>query len=70
MRSQAAHLACLAHLWLLAGTPSANQVAERVTVDRLLRALPRTLRRPVSMRNPLDIAEFVEAVELAETAIA
>ncbi len=70
MRSQTAHLARLAHLWLLAGTPSADQVAERVIVDRLLRALPRTQRRPVSMRNPLDIAELVEAIKLAEASIA
>ncbi len=70
VRSQAAHLARLTHLWLLARTPSADQVAERVIVDWLLRALPRTLRRPVSMRNPLDIAEQVEAVELAEASIA
>ncbi len=52
------------------GLLSADQVAERVIVDRLLRALPRTQRRPVSMRNHLDIAELVEAIELAEASIA
>ncbi len=66
MRTQAAHLARLAHLWLLTGSPTADKVAEKVIVDRMLRALPRPLRRPVSMTNPRDLASLVEAVELAE----
>lgn len=70
MRSQSAQLARLAHLWLLAGSPSADQVVEKVVDDWLLRALPRSMRRPVSMRNPLDIAELVEAVELTHRLLA
>ncbi len=66
VRTQTAKLARLAHLWLLTGSPTADQVAEKVVVDRLLRALPRWLRRPVSMKNPGDIASLIEAVELAE----
>ncbi len=64
MRTQTAQLARLAHLWLLTGSPTADQVAEKVVVDRLLRALPRQLRRPVRMKNPSDIASLVEAVEV------
>ncbi|XP_016141323.1 uncharacterized protein [Sinocyclocheilus grahami] len=55
VRAQAAQLARLTHLWLLAGSPTPDQVAEKVLIDRLLRALPRPLRRPVSMRNPQDV---------------
>ncbi len=66
VRTQAAHLARLAHLWLLTGSPTADKVAEKVIVDRMLRALPRPLRHPVSMTNPRDLASLVEAVELAE----
>lgn len=66
MRAQAAQLARLAHLWLLTGSPTADQVAEKVIIDQLLRALPLPLRRPVSMKNPQDIASLVEAVKLAE----
>ncbi len=64
VRTQTAQLARLAHLWLLTGSPTADQVAEKVVVDRLLRALPRQLRRPVRMKNPSDIASLVEAVEV------
>nr|XP_055032771.1 uncharacterized protein LOC129421341 [Misgurnus anguillicaudatus] len=65
-RTQAANLSRLAQHWLLAGDPSAHQVAERVVVDRLLRALPRPLRQAAGMRNPSNIDELVEAIELAE----
>ncbi|KAL1250905.1 hypothetical protein QQF64_018701 [Cirrhinus molitorella] len=67
-RAQAAELSRLAQHWLLAGGPSATQVAERVVVDKLLRALPRTLRQAAGMRNPTTVGELVEAVELAEAA--
>ncbi len=66
VRTQTAQLAQLAHLWLLTGSPTADQVAENVIIDRLMRALPRPLRRPVSMKNPCDITSHVEAVELAK----
>ncbi len=65
-RAQAAELSRLSHHWLLAGGPSAAQVAERVVVDRLLRALPRSLRQAAGMRNPHTIGDLVEAIELAE----
>uniref|UniRef100_A0A8C1DCP0 SCAN box domain-containing protein n=1 Tax=Cyprinus carpio carpio TaxID=630221 RepID=A0A8C1DCP0_CYPCA len=65
-RAQAAELSRLAHHWLLAGSPSAAQVAERVVVDRYLGALPRPLRQAAGMRNPRTVGELVEAVELAE----
>ncbi|KAL1270491.1 hypothetical protein QQF64_029507 [Cirrhinus molitorella] len=67
-RAQAAELSRLARHWLLAGEPTAAQVAERVVVDHLLRALPRSLRQAAGMRNPLTVEELVEAVELAEAA--
>uniref|UniRef100_A0A9J7ZY96 Integrase catalytic domain-containing protein n=1 Tax=Cyprinus carpio carpio TaxID=630221 RepID=A0A9J7ZY96_CYPCA len=51
-RAQAASLSRLAQHWLLAGGPTVHQVAERVMVDRLLRALPRPLRQAAGMRNP------------------
>ena len=35
-------------------------------VDRLLRALPRPLRQAAGMRNPANVDELVEAIELAE----
>ncbi len=50
--------------------PVCDQVVERVVVDRLLQALSRSMRRPVSMRNPLDIAELIEAMELADASFA
>uniref|UniRef100_A0A9J7X6K5 Retropepsins domain-containing protein n=1 Tax=Cyprinus carpio carpio TaxID=630221 RepID=A0A9J7X6K5_CYPCA len=65
-RAQAANLSRLAQHWLLAGGPNAHQVAERVVVDRLLRALPRPLRQAAGMRNPANVDELVEAIELAE----
>ncbi len=67
-RAQAAELTRLAHHWLLDGVPSAAQVAERVVIDRLLRALPRAHRQAVGMRNPTTTLELVEAIELADAA--
>lgn len=40
VRTQAAQLARMAHLWLLIGSPTTDQVTEKVIVDRLLRVLP------------------------------
>ncbi len=67
-RAQAAELARLAQHWLLEGAPSASQVAECVVIDRLLRALPRSHRQAVGMRNPTTTLELVEAIELADAA--
>ncbi|KAL1279885.1 hypothetical protein QQF64_014485 [Cirrhinus molitorella] len=67
-RPQAAELSRLARHWLLFGDPTASQVAERVVIDRLLRALPRSHRQAVGMRNPTNLGELVEAVELADAA--
>ncbi|KAL1248867.1 hypothetical protein QQF64_022185 [Cirrhinus molitorella] len=67
-RAQAAELTRLAQHWLLVGGSTANQVAERVVIDRLLRALPRPLRQAAGMRNPTTVGELMEAVELAEAA--
>ncbi|XP_067293545.1 uncharacterized protein [Pseudorasbora parva] len=68
-RAQAAELSRLSRHWLLEGTSTAGQVAERVTIDRLLRALPPPTRRAVGMTNPTSISELVEAIELAEAAM-
>ncbi|XP_026088444.1 uncharacterized protein LOC113062676 [Carassius auratus] len=65
-RAQAAELSRLAQHWLLAGNPTPTQVAERVVVNRLLRALPRAHRQAVGMRDPRDVRELVEAIELAD----
>ncbi|KAG1948853.1 hypothetical protein F2P79_012397 [Pimephales promelas] len=65
-RAQAAELSRIAQHWLLEGNPTAAQVVERVVVDRLLRALPRAHRQAVGMRNPTNILELVEAMELAD----
>uniref|UniRef100_A0A8C1LE49 SCAN box domain-containing protein n=1 Tax=Cyprinus carpio TaxID=7962 RepID=A0A8C1LE49_CYPCA len=65
-RAQVTDLSRLAQHWLLAGGPTAHQVAERVVVYRLLRALPRPLRQAAGMRNPTNVDELVEAIELAE----
>uniref|UniRef100_A0A9J7WWR1 ribonuclease H n=1 Tax=Cyprinus carpio carpio TaxID=630221 RepID=A0A9J7WWR1_CYPCA len=65
-RAQAAELSRIAQHWLLEGNPTPTQVAERVVVDRLLRALPRAHRQAVGMRNPRDVRELVEAIELAD----
>lgn len=65
-RAQIAELTRLAHHWLLEGSPTAEQVAERVIVDRMLRALPRSHRRAVGMRNPVTSLDLVEAIELAD----
>ncbi|KAL1261365.1 hypothetical protein QQF64_006630 [Cirrhinus molitorella] len=65
-RAQAGNLMRLAQHWLLSGGPSASQVAERVVIDRLLRALPRPIRQAAGMRNPTTVGELVEAIELAE----
>ncbi len=67
-RAQAAELTRLAHHWLLDGSPSATQVAERVVIDRLLRALPRSHRQAVGMRNPTTMLKLVGAIELADAA--
>ncbi|KAL0194996.1 hypothetical protein M9458_008568, partial [Cirrhinus mrigala] len=64
--AQAAELHRLAQHWLSAGEPTAAQVIERVTIDRFLRALPRSHQQAVGMRNPTTLAEMVEAVELAD----
>uniref|UniRef100_A0A9J7XZU8 SCAN box domain-containing protein n=1 Tax=Cyprinus carpio carpio TaxID=630221 RepID=A0A9J7XZU8_CYPCA len=65
-RAQAAELSRIAQHWLLEGSLTAAQVAERVVVDRLLRALPHNHRQAVGMRNPANIQELVEAIELAD----
>ncbi|KAL0176818.1 hypothetical protein M9458_029148, partial [Cirrhinus mrigala] len=65
-RAQAAELARIAQHWLLEGEPTAAQVVERMVIDRLLRALPRSHRQAVGMRNPTTILELVEAIELAD----
>ncbi|KAL1248768.1 hypothetical protein QQF64_022086 [Cirrhinus molitorella] len=65
-RAQTGNLMRLPQHWLLSGGPSASQVAERVVIDRLLRALPRPIRQAAGMRNPTTIGELVEAIELAE----
>ncbi len=67
-RTQAADLTRLAQHWLMEGAPTAALVTERIIVDRLLRALPRTHRQAVGMRNPTTTLELVEAIELAEAA--
>ncbi len=40
----------------------------RPVIDRLLRALPRTHRQAIGMRNPATVAELVEDAELADAA--
>ncbi len=67
-RAQAAKLFRLAQHWLLDGEPTAARVADRVVIDQLLRALPRTHRQAIGMRNPATVAELVQAVELADAA--
>ncbi|KAL0184751.1 hypothetical protein M9458_020447, partial [Cirrhinus mrigala] len=67
-RAQAAELTRLAHHWLLEGEPTALQVAEKVVIDRMLRALPRSFRQAVGMRNPGTVRQLVEAIELVEAA--
>ncbi|KAL0173946.1 hypothetical protein M9458_029914, partial [Cirrhinus mrigala] len=66
VRAQAADLMRLAEHWLLEESPSPAQVTERVVVDRMLRALPRSMRQAAGMRGPKSIAELIEAVELAD----
>ncbi|KAI2645011.1 Transposon Ty3-I Gag-Pol polyprotein [Labeo rohita] len=65
-RAQAAELGRIAQHWLLEGNPTAAQVAEQVVVDRLLRALTRSHRQAVGMRNPTSTLELVEAIELVD----
>ncbi|KAL0185140.1 hypothetical protein M9458_020837, partial [Cirrhinus mrigala] len=65
-RAQAADLMRLADHWLLEGMPSPSQVAERVVVDRMLRALPRSMRQAAGMRGPKSLPELIEAIELAD----
>lgn len=48
----------------------ARIIAPSGLVDKLLQALPRSMRCPVIMRNPINIAELVEAVELVEVSLA
>uniref|UniRef100_A0A8C2FBQ8 SCAN box domain-containing protein n=1 Tax=Cyprinus carpio TaxID=7962 RepID=A0A8C2FBQ8_CYPCA len=67
-RAQAAELPRLARHWLLDGDPTAAQVAECIVIDRFLRALPRTHRQVVRMRNPATVAKLVEAVERTDAA--
>ncbi len=67
-RAQAAELMRLAQHWLMEGSLSASQVAERVVVDRFLRALPRSHRQTVGMRSPTTTSELMEAIELADAA--
>ncbi|KAI2647274.1 Retrovirus-related Pol polyprotein from transposon 17.6 [Labeo rohita] len=66
VRTQAAELHRLAQHSLSAGDPTAAQIIEKVTIDRFLRALPRSHQQAVGMRNPSTLAEMVEAVELAD----
>ncbi|KAL0159413.1 hypothetical protein M9458_043138, partial [Cirrhinus mrigala] len=61
-RAQAAELHQLAQHWLSAGEPTAAQVVERMTIDRFLRALPRSHQQAVGIRNPTTLTEIVEAV--------
>ncbi|KAL0169058.1 hypothetical protein M9458_037280, partial [Cirrhinus mrigala] len=65
-RAQAAELSRIAQHWLLEGETTAEQVVERVVIDRLLRALPRSQRQAVRMKNPTTILELVEAIKLAD----
>ncbi len=67
-RAQAAELSRFAQHWLLDGEPTAVRVAERVLIDRVLRALPWTHCQAVGMRNPATVAELFEVVELADAA--
>ncbi|KAL0165652.1 hypothetical protein M9458_037496, partial [Cirrhinus mrigala] len=66
--AQVAELSRLAHNWLLEGDPTAEQVAERVVIDWLLRALPHSHRQAIGMRNPSTTLELVEAIVLADAA--
>ncbi|KAL1256534.1 hypothetical protein QQF64_012079 [Cirrhinus molitorella] len=66
--AQAAELPWVAHHWLLAGNLKADQVAERVVIDWLLRDLPWAHRQAVGIRNPSTALELVEAIELADAA--
>ncbi|XP_073809816.1 uncharacterized protein [Danio rerio] len=70
VRTQAANLSRLGRLWLLGGDPTAVQVAEKVVIEKIMRALPKRLRTLTSMRNPDSLAALVEAVELAEAHVA
>ncbi len=65
-RAQAADLTRLAQHWLLTGSSTATQVAEKVIIDRLLRALPRALRQAAGMRNPHTVGDLVEATQHRE----
>ncbi|XP_073789446.1 protein NYNRIN-like [Danio rerio] len=65
VRTQAANLSRLGRLWLLGGDPTAVQVAEKVVIEKMMRALPRRLRTLTSMRNPDSLAALVEAARSA-----
>ncbi|KAL1281507.1 hypothetical protein QQF64_000310 [Cirrhinus molitorella] len=65
--AQAAELPWVAHHWLLAGNLKADQVAERVVIDWLLRDLPWAHRQAVGIRNPSTALEYgFDGIELAE----
>lgn len=70
VRVQAGHLTRLTHLWLRPEESTPAQVAERVVIDRMLRALRQRFRGPVSMKDPGTYRELVEAVELAVATVA
>ncbi|XP_073787852.1 uncharacterized protein [Danio rerio] len=63
VRTQAANLSRLGRLWLLGGDPTAVQVAEKVVIEKMMRALPRRLRTLTSMKNPDSLAALVELAE-------
>ncbi|KAL0154738.1 hypothetical protein M9458_049001, partial [Cirrhinus mrigala] len=67
-RAQVAELTRLVQHWLLEGNPTAGQVAERVVIDWLLHALPRSHHQAVSMRNPSTTLKLVEAIKLVDAA--
>ncbi|KAL1277196.1 hypothetical protein QQF64_023869 [Cirrhinus molitorella] len=67
-RDQAGELMRIVQHWLLDGSPSASQVAERVVIDRFQRALPWFMRQAVNMRDPKTVLELVEAIEFADAA--
>ncbi|XP_073707405.1 uncharacterized protein gabrb3 isoform X2 [Garra rufa] len=68
IRAQIADLMRLAEHWLLENSPSPAQVVEKVVVDRVLRALPRSMKQAAGMKGPRTLAELVDAVELADAA--
>ncbi|KAL0146464.1 hypothetical protein M9458_058232, partial [Cirrhinus mrigala] len=67
-RAQVTELTRLVQHWLLEGNPTAGQVAERMVIDWLLHALPRSHHQAVGMRNPSTTVELVEAIKLVDAA--